>query len=312
MEVNGTVVHLVPLPMTFATLTLSLFGFFGNLLIVLSAVISKSLQSRCQICIAILAGADMIVCAYLVQLRVLMLNGYYMIPNSFCFLSSIHGLFFLNIQSGMGVVLGVDRVLAVSFPLKYGKISPFIYILMVIIVIIYATVLTLLGFFDMNDSIIPICLPPTAYSPKSRLIWIGASFFLAVVVIIVYGIAHIMCHRMKAKYTQEPSIVRVRRLLYSLSLVVGVYFSTWFLTVLALMCTQFLPMSISLVQLINQQLAWLVIINSSTNFLIYFWRSPEYRKAFMYLLSIGFAPHPSGLDTRVRTLPSNQSSNSRL
>uniref|UniRef100_A0A914X464 Uncharacterized protein n=1 Tax=Plectus sambesii TaxID=2011161 RepID=A0A914X464_9BILA len=36
-----------------------------------------------------------------------------------CFLWSAHGLIALNVQSGMGLVLGVDRLLAIVQPLRF-------------------------------------------------------------------------------------------------------------------------------------------------------------------------------------------------
>ncbi|CAD6196745.1 unnamed protein product [Caenorhabditis auriculariae] len=47
---------------------------------------------------------------------------------------------------------------------------------------------------------------------------------------------------------------------------------------------KFMKLPQSAVTAINQQLGWLVIINASLNFFIYFWRAPEYRKAFISIL----------------------------
>ncbi|RCN47664.1 hypothetical protein ANCCAN_06228 [Ancylostoma caninum] len=50
------------------------------------------------------------------------------------------------------------------------------------------------------------------------------------------------------------------------------------------------------VQVLQRQLGWLVIINASSNFFIYFWRAPEYRKAFLLLMCCGHGGLANRLD----------------
>ncbi|EYC06141.1 hypothetical protein Y032_0078g1211 [Ancylostoma ceylanicum] len=137
--------------MIYSTLSLSLIGVVGNALIIAATVSSPSLQKRCNILIATLACADLVVCIYLVQLRVLMLNGWYMIPNRHCYMVSIGGLFSLNVQAGMGLVLGIDRLLAVMSPTRYNRPrSKLLCCCMVFIVFIYSSLLTLYGYFYVS------------------------------------------------------------------------------------------------------------------------------------------------------------------
>lgn len=59
--------NLVPTPMIYSTMALSIIGLIGNMTIVLATVISKRLQSRCNILIGLLALSDVVVCTYLVS-----------------------------------------------------------------------------------------------------------------------------------------------------------------------------------------------------------------------------------------------------
>ncbi|KAK6746603.1 hypothetical protein RB195_000090 [Necator americanus] len=281
---NQTVMEMVPMPMVFTTLAFSIVGFLGNGIIVLATFASPSLKNRCNILICILATADFVVCGYLIQLRIQMLKNWYFQKNSECFAHSIYGLFALNIQAGMGLILGIDRLFAVTLSVRYSRLPKRLYFVMMMFVLSYAALMTFYGYLDSSDVRVPICLPPTAYNKSSRLVWIGSNFLIAIMVIFVYGAAHMKCRVMRAQNTHEQSVERIRRLLYSLSIVMGVYTSTWFLTVIALLVTQLFSLSPSLIGEINQQLGWLVIINASTNFFIYMWRAPEYRKAVLYLL----------------------------
>ncbi|RCN47667.1 7 transmembrane receptor [Ancylostoma caninum] len=299
---NGTA-ELVPLPMVIATLTFSIVGLVGNGIIIVATLISPSLRNRCNILICILGTADFVVCAYLIQLRIQMLRNWYFLKNMDCYFHSIYGLFALNIQAGMGLILGIDRLFAVSLPIRYSRLPKLLYVMMMMVVFSYAALMTLYGYWDSTEARIPICLPPTAYNNTSRLVWIGSNFVISLMVIVVYGTAHIKCRMLSAKNTHEPSIERIRRLLHSLSIVIGIYIFTWFLTVIALLVTQLLPLSPKLINEINQQLGWLVIINASMNFFIYMWRAPEYRRVFLYVMCMANKKDRSSSD-----FPSNHKS----
>lgn len=285
---NGTeVTDLVPMPMVIATMALSVIGLIGNSLVVLATLISPSLRSRCNYLICILAICDVCVCIYLIELRILMLQKWYFRSNINCFTYSILGLFALNVQSGMGLILGVDRLLAVSLPMRYSHLPKSLYISMMAAVVTVAAGLTLYGYFDSSSvSKVPVCLPPTAYNDSSRTVWIISNLAISILVITVYTTAHMKCRHLNATTTHEQTMVRIQRLLNSLTIVVAVYSMSWFLTIVALLVTQLCPLPSYVVNQINQQLAWLVIINASGNFFIYFWRAPEYRKAFLYLLHL--------------------------
>ena len=122
----------VPMWMILSTLALSMVGLIGNLLIFMASFVSRQLRGRCQLFIAALAGVDVLVCVYLVYfldslkrnktlkvlLRILMLLGWFNVTNAACFLMSAFGLFALNAQSAIGLILGIDRLLAVLIPLR--------------------------------------------------------------------------------------------------------------------------------------------------------------------------------------------------
>ncbi|EYC41531.1 hypothetical protein Y032_0566g29 [Ancylostoma ceylanicum] len=93
-----------------------------------------------------------------------------------------------------------------------------------------------------------------------------------------------------------PSMEKIKRLLCSLSLVVAVYTSTWFITFAGLVLTEIGNLNRDVIQMIQRQLGWLVIINASSNFFIYFWRAPEYRKAFLLLMCCGHTGLANRLD----------------
>ncbi|VDM81014.1 unnamed protein product, partial [Strongylus vulgaris] len=127
MPGNATV-QIIPLPTLLTAMAFSAVGIVGNGLIIVATVTSSKLRSRCGILICLLAIADFVVAAYLahlatrircfkIHLRILLLNGSYIHSNVECYLQSIYGLFALHVQAGMGLSIGIDRLLAVASPI---------------------------------------------------------------------------------------------------------------------------------------------------------------------------------------------------
>uniref|UniRef100_A0A1I8AW61 G_PROTEIN_RECEP_F1_2 domain-containing protein n=1 Tax=Steinernema glaseri TaxID=37863 RepID=A0A1I8AW61_9BILA len=284
--------ELVPPAMIWATAIMSIFGACGNALIVVATLTSKHLQTRCNIFIFILAMTDCIICVYLTQLRIYMFAKYYFVPNNVCFFSSVHGIFALNFQAAMGLVLGLDRLGAVSFPFRYKSLDSRQYITaMLAPAFIYSVVFTAIGASAVDTSPVPFCLPPTAYNGRSRMIWIGANLVIVVLVIFVYGVAQFKVYRMKKSAIvtsivgkESVNVHRMQRLLTSLTIIVLIYSATWAVTVFTLVLCQVFAAQKALYHLIEQQLGWLVIINASSAFPVYMWRAAEYRRAVLRLL----------------------------
>ncbi|CAP22850.2 Protein CBR-SRSX-25 [Caenorhabditis briggsae] len=207
-----------------------------------------------------------------------MILDMYTLSSIKCFLLSSYGLFALNMQSSLGLVIGLDRLYNVTFPTKYSKLPNSIYIALVIFCVLFSFFITLFGYQYATDSEkVPVCLPPTAYTGTSRNIWIGSNFIISILVIFVYGGAHIRCRILKAKHVHEQTVETVNRLLKSLTVVIAIYVCTWFLTISSLVVSQVSKFSPEVTAEINRQLGWLVIINASLNFFVYFWRASEYR-----------------------------------
>uniref|UniRef100_A0A0K0DFU7 G_PROTEIN_RECEP_F1_2 domain-containing protein n=1 Tax=Angiostrongylus cantonensis TaxID=6313 RepID=A0A0K0DFU7_ANGCA len=232
-------------------LLLSMVGCFGNALVILATMTSARLRNRCGILICILAVADFVICIFLVHVHVMMLSNRYSLRNDECYLYTFYGLFAINIQSGTDLVLSTDRLLAVMNPIKYTLLPVLLYIVMLVGVLIYA--------------IVSVCLPPTAYSGNSRLVWITANFAVSVMVTSIYGLAHVKCRNIKSN---KRSMERINRLFNSLSIITAIYTSTWFITV-----TVLLFMEVTFNARINRQLGWLVVINATMKFFVYYWRA---------------------------------------
>uniref|UniRef100_A0A0N5BWA0 G_PROTEIN_RECEP_F1_2 domain-containing protein n=1 Tax=Strongyloides papillosus TaxID=174720 RepID=A0A0N5BWA0_STREA len=275
--------------MIYGTLAVSIFGFIGNLLILLTTIKTRHLRNRCNYLIGSLAFSDCIVCIYLIQLRIFMIFDMYLVKNSFCFYTSLYGLIFLNIQAGLGLIIGLDRLIAVKYPFYYNRIDDKSYFVTSFLsVIVYSLIISGIGFFYSSNLVItPVCMPPTAYNNHSRMIWIVSNVVIVIIVITIFFFtwnALRKCIKNMASSAEKSSLKQIQRVLSSLYVIIGVYSSTWVITVLSLLITQvFLP-NTALAKIFEQQLAWLVIINASASFPIYMWRTKDYRDAFIAMI----------------------------
>ncbi|VDO55420.1 unnamed protein product [Haemonchus placei] len=256
---------LVPMPMVIATLALSVVGVLGNGMVILATIMSRSLRNRCNVLICILAISDFFICIYLVSDFLPSMNKLYAHLNN-------------PTQTGYLEILCLKMMpMKILHICRYSRLPKKIYVSLMVLILLFAAFMTLYGYVDATDQPVPVCLPPTAYNGRSRFVWVGSNFVISLMVISVYGAAHAKCRKLNAVSNHQQSVDRIRRLLNSLSIVMGVYISCWFVTIVGLIVTLVFPLPTAVVKEINQQLGWLVIINASTNFFIYLWRAPEYR-----------------------------------
>uniref|UniRef100_A0AC35GPV8 G-protein coupled receptors family 1 profile domain-containing protein n=1 Tax=Panagrolaimus sp. PS1159 TaxID=55785 RepID=A0AC35GPV8_9BILA len=145
--------HYYPQSIAIATFILSIFGVISNIIVIIAIIVSPELRNRCYFLICYLAISDLICCIYYSILRILIFTYKYNMTNYECFMWSFIGLFAMNTQTGLTVMLGVDRFLAVSQPYKYRKWHSTYYIFaMIIPPNIYAFLITGYGFYEATDA----------------------------------------------------------------------------------------------------------------------------------------------------------------
>uniref|UniRef100_A0AC34GRF5 G-protein coupled receptors family 1 profile domain-containing protein n=1 Tax=Panagrolaimus sp. ES5 TaxID=591445 RepID=A0AC34GRF5_9BILA len=278
-------VHLYPLSIAISTFILSVFGAISNVIVIIAIMVSPELRNRCYFLICYLAISDLICCIYYSLLRVLIFTYRYNLTNYDCFMWSFIGLFAMNTQTGLTVMLGVDRFLAVSQPYKYRKWHSTYYIIaMIIPPNIYAFIITGYGYIEANDQIkVPVCFPPSAYSSNSRNLWVGSNGVIIFIVLLLYFSAqHIF--RKSQQTTASSSVNKMTaRVLKSLMVVMIVYAGTWAFTMIMMMVISFIVFGTPAQKVVEIFLVWPVVINASSNFIIYFWRTEEFRRATLRL-----------------------------
>lgn len=153
----------------------------------------------------------------------------YNMPTSLCFYLSNYGIFSMNMQSVLGLFIGLDRLYNICFPLKYvtilifvkhqvfrySKISLYKYFIGLFVCaiisfivafskfifpegILYITRFLMMHETFSDETTVFICIPVTALRGTSLNIWLRMNFAIAFSVIFVYGAAHIKCQMLKS------------------------------------------------------------------------------------------------------------------
>uniref|UniRef100_A0A8R1DZG0 G_PROTEIN_RECEP_F1_2 domain-containing protein n=2 Tax=Caenorhabditis japonica TaxID=281687 RepID=A0A8R1DZG0_CAEJA len=203
-------VQLMPLPVVYITLFISMIGMLGNLTIVMVTA----------------------------HIRLLMLFEVYFISASICFYQSVYGLFSLNMQSLLGLFIGLDRLYNVSYPVKYHHVPVRYYYVSFVVCGAFATLMTFIRFIVSGEErMVSICLPVTAIYGFALHFWLLCNFIISVLVVIVYWWTHCKCQKLKALSIHVNSVEAINRILKSLTINIGLYVFTWFAAIITMSVT---------------------------------------------------------------------------
>jgi hypothetical protein len=106
------------LPGTIVLLFICLGGYFANFMIVIATIHSKKLVKKCNILIAILAGAD-----FFSQLQQMLyvhfvFTGTLVKRLDYCFYMMLPSQIAMNFATPLIWMIGIDRILSVKYPVK--------------------------------------------------------------------------------------------------------------------------------------------------------------------------------------------------
>uniref|UniRef100_A0A8R1ITY2 Uncharacterized protein n=1 Tax=Caenorhabditis japonica TaxID=281687 RepID=A0A8R1ITY2_CAEJA len=71
----------------------------------------------------------------------------------------------------------------------------------------------------------------------------------------------------------------INRILKSLTINIGLYVFTWFAAIFSMCISNFLVFRIETIRCVNQIAGFLLVCNSSLQVFVFFFRTPDYRRA---------------------------------
>uniref|UniRef100_A0A0N4Z7B5 G_PROTEIN_RECEP_F1_2 domain-containing protein n=1 Tax=Parastrongyloides trichosuri TaxID=131310 RepID=A0A0N4Z7B5_PARTI len=272
----------------FTTFSFLIIGLLGNVLMILLILMTRILWNRISLLLGILSFTDIILNIYMLEARIDMLSGAYYLTNDECFEISVYGIFASNVKMFLQFFIAIDRVLAIKYYIFYKNFSSSFYLSIVIFFsIFFGIILTSIGKVYTTDNVLsPVCTIPSAYYGNGKAIWIVINLISSICIICIYSyIWTFVKNHIKDETIDKNSVYinKVKAVLSSLTIIVIIYTLSWFLIFILLLIIHFFATKSMLTVIIQEQMVWLVIINISSNFPVYMWRTDEYRKTFIRL-----------------------------
>ncbi|TKR72638.1 hypothetical protein L596_020055 [Steinernema carpocapsae] len=261
-----------------------ILGTFGNVNILVATYRRKALRTKCCILLAVLAYCD------LFCLLFELLSAFRLLTNSAsmfrpqCFWSIGIYIFLENVEAYMHVAVGIDRLLAICYPMRYRKWRTFPYIMILVFPgVVYGSALFTIGATTLDNKYIPVCNPPLAYSSAISGFWNKSEVVICLITVLLFFTTYWMIFKIAPKQPESLSKSQLKThqsIIITLTVNVGAYFIS------GVCCAGlifFMRITHVNKDIIAEVVTYAVIpglLSYSINYYVYFWRSPEYQYAF--------------------------------
>ncbi|KAK0412696.1 hypothetical protein QR680_006358 [Steinernema hermaphroditum] len=269
-------------------LSLATFGLFGNVNIVVATLRKKHLRSKSGILICLLAVYDFVCLSFEMASGARMISGV-LLNRQTCFKINIAYFCIQMISASTVIGLALDRLMAVSFPIWYIK-HHLIYTVLISTVpgALFSTAFTILGLISMDEenATRPACttgnLLPRWIQKYANWTLVSMNSLVVVVYISAYIVLYLMRRRALQNTELRVSLKSQERAMKSITAFLAVFIGSWFLSKAEQTFLVPLDDSQSIVlHVIKATVLIPVMVSYSQCYYILFWRSTEYREAFI-------------------------------
>uniref|UniRef100_A0A1I7SZQ6 G_PROTEIN_RECEP_F1_2 domain-containing protein n=1 Tax=Caenorhabditis tropicalis TaxID=1561998 RepID=A0A1I7SZQ6_9PELO len=249
------------------------FGTIGNFLFIHLIIRKKKLQSRTSILQCFQCVFHLFCLVGLLFCELVATGSTF--TRRECFNRIGFYVFFQAAQCMIMVVIVLDILIFVKFPIWYRSISSVNYIILTLTpVVLFSFATAVSGYLSTNDDNIQSCAPPFVFNTTASIIYKYLFVFFSFLVFITYVILIKSFHQ--RSNSNQSSLRTVKRLQLS----VVIYVFTWlFSQILSLIVMNF---SLNLVDggILFVHINFLICLSYSNTFYVTMWRSKEYRDQF--------------------------------
>ncbi|KAK0414490.1 hypothetical protein QR680_011459 [Steinernema hermaphroditum] len=293
------------------TITIGLFGIFGNINI-LVAVYRLKPRMRASLLIAILAFSDLFCIVSEFQNATRQLIGMQSYRRE-CFWAISPYLVMIVFQSYLMSALAFDRLYALAFPVRYQRGSNVLYAFVLCLPgSLCGMAVLLYGSLDLDNSPIAACNPPLAFPSFASEIWNKVMMVSLLLTLVGYGSAFVMLfvkrRHMRNLSPTDPNYAIVRaqhRVTKTLGVMTVAFMFSGFLGHMSAYIIYWFGLSDKAAQFYMSFLVIPVMMCYTQNFYIYYCCSKTYRNAFID--QFRQAAKCESQKTRVHTLNYRQS-----
>ncbi len=289
------------MPFGVGTFLAGLWVIFENGLLLAVTYKSAHLRSRCNILIAVLAFFDLLSAANFLFEAVLFLTGHFWVEQTYC--ARLYTLMYFSLNTGTAMIfaIGIDRYLAIAYPVWYfNSITNkrrYLAILSSPCVLFGLANCLNVWLFQRQTAKQIVCLLPLAVTNYSAAFMHYSNQVLCAGVVLVYGnAARLLKRQINDDNANNDALLQPRqrlqsnyqkiRLFWSLILVVLVYLGSVGLIVLGLTVLRNYPENHPVRLQATMYLGWLMLVNIGSNCPIYALRCQDYRNAMAALFTL--------------------------
>ncbi|KAK0400508.1 hypothetical protein QR680_015287 [Steinernema hermaphroditum] len=262
--------------------TCSIFGWFGNSLIITATIRSKHLKNRCNILIAFQALSD-----FLHQLGhipyVYFAFSETLISYRSCYFVQFVSFSACDFSTMVMFFIAVDRLIAAKGTTLYSSLNSTFYILAVVMVALaYCIVFKVLAYKSASENM-TMCLVPEAISLPTAKLWFMSNGIINIGVIMIYGTLTIIFKNSGPEY---------RKLNQSLNTIIVSHIFGWFLTMIVTFAATILVKSDHRFFICLEAVLGIALnVNLALPCYIYYFKSSLYRREFQGILrmTVGYS-----------------------
>ncbi|CAB01637.2 G-protein coupled receptors family 1 profile domain-containing protein [Caenorhabditis elegans] len=271
-------VHPWLIPLAFFYLIIIPVGIFSNVIMIICFFVNPRLRSPFHILLTLTCLADGIhVCGQIIFVFQMLTNTYSY--QSTCYMLNVLPVIGLTLAAPLLMQIGLDRLLAVSFPIRYRELQfqkLFYTSIHLIFPILYTISILYLGFLERNNEQVK-CAIPTALAGISFKVFTLSSHAIYVSIILAYLMTAILL-----KFHDTSS--RFKAVFKSIGVTVGIVLFGWAITTVSNTFGLFVTDDMEVYNLIQMYSGITVNIAISSNLIIFYTINPEYQLTVKMLM----------------------------
>ncbi|PIC25967.1 hypothetical protein B9Z55_018697 [Caenorhabditis nigoni] len=266
-------------------------GIIGNVLFIHLVFKRKQLQSRTAILQCVQAAFHIICQTGPVMSGVFDMGAVYTRVD--CFHRIAYYIFFQAAQGMIMLVIVLDILIFVKFPVFYRRLSVTKYVVISgSPILLFASAYVIFAHLTTNEETVSACTPPFVYSTTASMVFNQTYVALSIVVLLFYIILiNAFYTRSRNQSSNRSSLKTVKRL----QLTVIIFIFTWFTSQLLSFIVIFFPTFSKLGGLAISHLILFVCLSYSNTFYVTMWRSKEYRDQFYSVWWPRWSPQSSSI-----------------
>ncbi|CAI5451086.1 unnamed protein product [Caenorhabditis angaria] len=294
MEILQVLVDLAPYSIAFFICFFNIIGHFGNINLVVITIRTKHLQTKHGILLSVVCTEHSLC---LLGEFIQAISGFipFKISRKTCLAFMTPYISINCCQSMMFLMISLDILISILFPMKYAKFPTLKYCsIMSIIPTCFSFIVISFSWTNLSEEQIFLCNPPLALGENGTRVWGGGVLIINITTLIIYGYIYcrIYCNQKSLKFVYKYRLFSLffpensmknsaeKRVMKSLSILVIVFCCSWVICMGSVFFVNFITENQLIIILVQSYVVLFALIAFSQTFYVCYFRSKMYRREF--------------------------------